>query len=1320
MAEVPAGEATFVIVGMSVYDHYEDLEFVKTAVPELRDAFTACGFTHELPELSHGGTFHEVGETLSRSAPGRGRSLILYWAGHGAREAAGDYLLAQDSPAKNFTQLNAMTASMLASFMAQWRFAHALVVVDACYAGATSAELARKLEDTFELQPAEVRAAVEVIAACGPSERIQDGRFAERFVRVLKEGGTGRSWDAGNIQVYAHEVLQAIEELDLQSPLPAYRAYGYPQRLFPNPKAIPGLPPADAPTQQDRQRRILTGGLRDHFSRAARSIEVDETGWYFIGRTQLLREVVSWLGQDRPSGLSVLTGSPGTGKSAVLGRIATLSDPSYRRLAEEEGALDGAEPGTVPVEGLIDVALHAKNKSLAECRELLAAGLALSTPQGGRQTSHELIQAIRSLNRPLRIVIDALDEARPDAVLAIASDLILPLAQVPNLRVLVGTRTRTAGTADGRRPLIDLLAPVSRHVWVLDEDPDVKQDIHTYVTRRLMGAPTSPYRGDAEGARVVATAVAAASGKIFLFARIVTGVLLRMERPLRLAGEGAARLLSGAVRDVFEADLARFGDQEVRVRELLAPLAWAEGAGLPRHPVWTVMAGAMSPTGATYDVTDVDWLLDAAGHHVSQSSEDGQAVFRLYHQAFADYFRERDESAVGIQRAITQALRGTLPADPRLRHWASANPYLLRHLSSHAAAAGRLGGLTSEPGYLAHADPLRLLEVLGKVDPASYPQTRVFWRAAHRLRDPAQRAAVLHLTALEHEPDLVPDIFPPPVGAPLSPRWTRVAPTPFHRTLTGHDAPVTAVGVGELPGGDTIIVSGDKGGAVRVWDAATGIPRTTLAAHDHKVTAVAVGTLDDGTPFIASSDHTQVRLWEATTGVPLGLTMTFTRSIRHIEIRDNEVICSGSRWGQAWNVAGGTVRELPQPYAAGYETTAEGDFEVSTVHGATACTIPEGAGLTTAIPATLPDGALIVVAAGKNGTVRIWDVETRALRATLTGHDHAVRSVAAGRSPYGGTMIVSGGDDRTVRVWDASMRTAETSAPRHNPLVVAAGPKVVASGGDDGTVCLRDTDTGRLVSVLTGHEGKVWGVAQGTLPDGTAVVAGGGEDGTVRLWDTDTGRPRTVLTGHEGRIWGVTVAALPDGGTIVAGAGGDRTVRTWDASSGAPRATLVGHQDEVNEVAAATLADGTAILVSASRDRTVRVWDAVTGRHRATLTGHSGWIEAVTTWRAADGTVLIASASRDGTACVWDATTGFLRHTFTGHEGPVWGVAFGHMGDGTPVVVTGGGDTNLRVWELSGSMITQLPMPCVITSVDIHGSTLAVGTSTGVSAFSLA
>ncbi|MEV0828876.1 hypothetical protein [Nonomuraea rubra] len=1290
MGEVPADEAVFAVVGMSVYDHHEDLEFVARAVPKLRDALMACGFRHRLPELLHGGSHRQVTTLLPPADPWRDRSVVLYWAGHGAQEGARHYLLVQDSPPKDFEHFNAVSAASLASILVKWRFRHALVVVDACYAGASSTELIRGLEDALDQQPAELRGAVEIIASCGSSDRAQDGLFAERFVRVLTEGGTGRDWDPGNELVYCGEVLEAIKELDELAPAPVYRAYGSPRRMFPNPRAIPGLPPADAPTQRDRQRRILDIGLRDHFRQAARSIEVDETGWYFTGRTRLLRELLAWLGGGE-AGLGVVTGSPGTGKSAVLGRIATLSDPAYRRLAAEEGAMDGAEPGTVPVEGLIDVALHAKNKSLAECRELLAAGLSLA---GGWKSSRDLVQAVESLGRPLRIIVDALDEARPDAVAALATDLLLPLARVPHLRLLVGTRTHAPF---GGASLIRLLDPVPERRWILDEDLDTEQDLHAYVTRRLGGSPA--YGDDVEA---VATAVTLASGNVFLFARIATQVLARMDQPLRLGTEAAGRLLSGAVRDVFAADLARHGDQEQRVRDLLAPLAWAEGAGLPRYPVWAAMATAMAGNGARYGVADVDWLLDHAGHHVSQSSEDGQAVFRLYHQAFADYFRESHGNQVQIQRAITQALRDTLPEDPALRDWADADPYLLRHLSAHAAAAGRLGGLTREPGYLAHADPLRLLEVLGNVNPGSYPQTRVFWRAAHRLQDPAQRAAVLFLTALEHEPGLVPDIFPPPAGTPLVPRWSKVDSTPFHRTLTGHDAPVTAVAIGRLPGGDAIIVSGDRDGVVRVWDAATGTSRVTLAAHDRRVTALAVGTLDDGTSVIATGDLTRTRLWEAGSGLPLGST-TFTAPVRRLTISGMNVISVGVDVSQVWNTADGTVLREPWTNGTFYTRTADGPFSTD----GTVYSIPADADVTGALLRTLPDGTDIVVASSKDGKVRVWDVETKVLRATLTGHDYGVLAIAAGESPYGGLAIVSGGDDRTVRIWDASLRTEETT--RHHPVVVAAGTGVIASGGSDGSVRLWDQATGDLRAVLTGHEGRVWGVAL----DGT-TVAGGGKDGHVRLWDLNTGELRMDLTVCEGRVWGVTLGTLADGTAIVAAACADGMIRVWDATTGAPRHTLAGHRDEVNEVA---YADG--VLVSASRDGTVRVWDATTGAPRHTLDGHGGWVEAVTARTGADGTMLIASAGRDCAAVVWDAMTGARRTTLTEHGGAVWGVALGELGDGTPVVVTGGADNTLRLWDLEGRLITRLPMPCVITSVAAEGSLLAVTTSTGVSAFTL-
>jgi len=63
-----------------------------------------------------------------------------------------------------------------------------------------------------------------------------------------------------------------------------------------------------------------------------------------------------------------------------------------------------------------------------------------------------------------------------------------------------------------------------------------------------------------------------------------------------------------------------------------------------------------------------------------------------------------------------------------------------------------------------------------------------------------------------------------------------------------------------------------------------------------------------------------------------------------------------------------------------------------------------------------PDGRTIATAS-RDGTAKLWDLATGALRAKLKGHDRGVRLLTF--SPDG-TTLATGSNDRTARLWDVA------------------------------------------------------------------------------------------------------------------------------------------------------------------------------------------------------------------------------------------------------------------------------------------------------------
>jgi WD40 repeat protein/DNA-binding SARP family transcriptional activator/energy-coupling factor transporter ATP-binding protein EcfA2 len=299
---------------------------------------------------------------------------------------------------------------------------------------------------------------------------------------------------------------------------------------------------------------------------------------------------------------------------------------------------------------------------------------------------------------------------------------------------------------------------------------------------------------------------------------------------------------------------------------------------------------------------------------------------------------------------------------------------------------------------------------------------------------------------------------------------------------------------------------------------------------------------------------------------------------------------------------------------------------------------------------------------------------------------------------------------RAIDVWPTHRGVARA-------LSVSKDGLTVATGGDDGTIVVRRTDSGRLLSRIKSSSAPVIGVA--LSPDGRRVV-GARDNGSVTISAIDGRNSRTVLdlshemTPNYGPNYGHSVSFSNNGRRLAVGAL-DGSVRVLRADGGGAVRRLRGHQDLVLDVGFSP--DGTRV-VSSDYHLSARAWDLRSGMFvalahqdvesasfspagdRIATAGLDGIIRL---WRA-DGSgptrririgvpLLSVRFSRNGRRLVTAGQDGVVRISDV-HGGPVLDALTRHRGEATGAafvtheqVVSTGEDGTLRRWAPLGAAV---------------------------------
>ncbi len=330
---------------------------------------------------------------------------------------------------------------------------------------------------------------------------------------------------------------------------------------------------------------------------------------------------------------------------------------------------------------------------------------------------------------------------------------------------------------------------------------------------------------------------------------------------------------------------------------------------------------------------------------------------------------------------------------------------------------------------------------------------------------------------------------------------------------------------------------------IRVRDAATGETRHTFRGPDgSRDKPFYIRHAPSGRHLIAvGRQQDKMWCWDIDTGkevwqIPLAAPAKYPALSR-----DGKTLVVGeageSGVARVWDVATGKERLSFRPGAIGHSTAVQ----------------------------ISPDGKLIATEGGNwfTSSLAFWDATTGKLLSDLPGH---VSEITAAAFASDGETVYTAGKDGTLRTWDmATGRERSRFSASVAYLAVAADGKTLWVGQSDGLIRILNAKTGKEEGQIAAFRKALVGLAL-TADGKQLIVAGRNTEAEgeylVQVWDVITRVKLREFGGADAKL--EQLAVRPDGGAVATTHFGQR-VMLWDANGKKP-AELVGQSKRVNNV----------------------------------------------------------------------------------------------------------------------------------------------------------